>query len=79
MMGNTDLGVMEGLEEYGAVQGGIVFREDLRASDGYQREVYNEWVAERSSHLPALGPLYTVSTHLPSSCRLVLLLPSGPI
>lgn len=58
MIRNTDLGIIEGLEEYGSVQGGIVFREDLRASGGSWREVYNEWVWERSPHLPALGPLH---------------------
>lgn len=39
MIRNTDLRVIEDLEVNGAVKGGIVSREDLRAADGSLREV----------------------------------------
>lgn len=67
MMRNTDLGGIEGWEEYGTVQGGIIFREDLRASGGSRRVVYSEWVLETSS-----SPWPSVHCHHTSA---VLLLP----
>lgn len=54
------MSVIESLEVNGAIKGGIVSREDLRAVNGPLREVYSECLRERPSHLPPSACVYTV-------------------
>lgn len=42
MVRNTDLSIVEDLEINGAIKGGTVSREDLRATDRPLREVYSK-------------------------------------
>lgn len=59
MIRNTDVSVIEALEVSGAVKGGLVSRENLRAEDESLREVDSEWLRERN---PSSSPLYPVIT-----------------
>lgn len=60
MIRSTDVSVIEALEVCGAVKGGLVSRENLRAEDESLREVDSEWLRERN---PSSSPLYRHHTN----------------